>query len=126
MSVHDIGESLRKTREEHNFKQREIAAALGIDRSTYSFYETGKTRPSLESVFALSKIYNITVDKLLGFDNENRADLKKPIERVAGNVDAIAFLSKQEQLLLMYYRLADDKKKEELIKFLNPDNKDNK
>ena len=57
MKDYSIGESLKRVRKEHNLKQTDIAEAFGIDRSTYSFYETGKTNPPIETMCALAKIY---------------------------------------------------------------------
>ncbi len=45
--------------------QAEIASFLGITRSAYTYYETGKTEPSLTSIVLLSKIYNVTTDEIL-------------------------------------------------------------
>ena len=115
MNIIPVEDSLKKVRKEHNFKQREVAEALGIDRSTYSFYETGKTNPPLETVFALCRIYNVSVGYLLGQEANNPAARKMDYD-VSSGIDPIAFLEKDEQMLLMYYRISDDEKKAELLR----------
>lgn len=110
-----IGESLKKVRTEHNFKQREVAKVIGVDRSTYSFYELGRTRPSLETLCTLAKVYNVTIGYLIGKEANNPA-LRLNAENVCSSVDPIAMLKKDEQLLLMYYRVADEATKKEILK----------
>ncbi len=114
MKDNSVGESLRKVRLEHNLKQKDIAGAIGIDRSTYSFYETGKTHPPIEAMCALAKIYNVTIGYLIGKE-ANNPELRERANMVNSGVDPIAMLKKDEQLLLMYYRLAEDDSKKEIL-----------
>ena len=120
MKYISVDESLKAVRKKYNLRQREIAEALGIDRSTYSFYETGKTNPPLNVVFGLAKIYKVNIGYILGRESQNPEI--KPYEGVAAGVDPIAYLSKEEQQLLMYYRLADEEKKAEMLAFLKENN----
>ncbi len=114
MKDYSIGESLKKVRLEHNLKQKDISEAIGIDRSTYSFYETGKTNPSLETLCAIAKIYNVTIGYLIGKE-ANNPELRVRANAVSSAVDPIALLSKDEQTLLIYYRLAQEDMKKEML-----------
>ena len=114
MKDYTVGESLRRVRMDHNLKQKDIAAAIGIDRSTYSFYETGKTNPPIETMCALARIYNVTIGYLLGKE-ANNPELRIRENTVSSASDPIAFLKKDEQLLLMYYRLAKDEQKKDIL-----------
>ena len=69
-----VSESLKKVRKEHKLTQQDIADVLGVDRSTYTFYETGKTSPSIQTLQKLSNIYNVTIGYLAGSE-ENRPEL---------------------------------------------------
>ena len=124
MNENSIGENLRRIRQEHNLKQKDIAQALGIDRSTYSFYETGKTNPPVDTLCNLSKIYNVTIDCLVGLEKDRISSACG--KSVASGVDPIAMLPKDEQMLLMYFRLADENEKEEVLKYILDKNKDEK
>lgn len=117
MKDYSIGASLRRVRLEHNFKQKEIAEAIGIDRSTYSFYETGRTKPTLENLCTLAKIYNVTIGYLIGKE-ANNPELRALANSVSSGTDPIAMLKKDEQLLLMYYRIAEDNAKKEILEAL--------
>ena len=45
-SKEELGKNLRLKRERRGWTQQEGAAKLYVDRSTYAYYETGKTEPS--------------------------------------------------------------------------------
>ena len=53
-------------RKSHKFTQAYVAEYLKIDRSNYSKYELGKLEPSIYMLIAMSKLYGVSVDYLLG------------------------------------------------------------
>lgn len=57
---------LRDLREDHDMKQKEVAAILGIDQRVYSTYETGKRDIPLHHLITLADYYHVSVDYLLG------------------------------------------------------------
>lgn len=67
----ELGKILRSYRTKQGWNQQFIADQLNIDRSTYSYYESGRTSPPIDSLIRLSKIFNVTVDELL---NVNHSD----------------------------------------------------
>lgn len=46
-------------------KQKDAAKKLGIDSPLLCNYEHDKTRPSFETLKAMSKLYGTTIDELL-------------------------------------------------------------
>ena len=60
-------------------KQQEIADALCINRSTYAYYELGRTEPSLLMLIKLAMPYDVTTDFLLGIQPEEKQPT--PFER---------------------------------------------
>ncbi len=56
---------LRMLREKQELTQGQVAKALGLERSTYTYYETGKTQPNLSSLKILAALYHVSVDDLL-------------------------------------------------------------
>lgn len=60
-----IKERLKDLRLDYGLKQRELAELLNIDRSTYSYYETGKTEPKIADLIVLSELYNVSIDFLV-------------------------------------------------------------
>lgn len=50
---------LRNIRLACGFSQREVADALMVNRSTYSYYESGKTSPDVQTLRILAKLYGV-------------------------------------------------------------------
>ncbi len=65
MELKTIAQKLRGIRKACGFTQQQIAAVLSVDRSTYTYYETGKTTPDIHTVKALADLFNVSVDELL-------------------------------------------------------------
>ena len=111
-----LGESLKKIRKQYKMTQEEIAKLLGMGRSGYTYYETGKTVPSIEVLQKLSAIYNTTIDAIVGNVNNVSYD-KRYSEDILlvseGNTDPLIYMKKEEQALIMAFRLlsAEDKDK---------------
>lgn len=61
-----LAANLRYLRKECMLTQKQVADILKIDRSAYTYYETGKSQPSIDNLLKLSKIFCVTVDSLLG------------------------------------------------------------
>lgn len=61
-----IAENLHTLRTYHLKCQREIAELLHMERSTYAYYEIGRSHPSLLTLVKLALLYNVTTDFLLG------------------------------------------------------------
>ena len=60
-----FGERLRHLRTAADITQKEIARQLHVDRSTYSYYEIGKTEPRISTLNILSRIFNVPLDVFL-------------------------------------------------------------
>lgn len=57
---------IRALREDKDLTQQQIADLLNVGQKTYSDYELGKTRIPLESIIALAKFYDVSVDYISG------------------------------------------------------------
>mgnify|MGYP000566380005 CR=1 FL=1 len=61
----DYAKRLRKLREEKHLSQQELADKLEINRSTYAYYESGKSEPGIDMLLKLSAFYQVSVDYIL-------------------------------------------------------------
>jgi len=68
MEQNKIGPALRKARLERKLTLRHVAAAAGISPSLLSQVETGKSQPSVSTLYALVSHVGISLDELLGID----------------------------------------------------------
>ena len=62
--------NLRSIREDHDIKQRELAALLHVSQNTYSQYETGAISLTAEVLIKLADYYHCSVDYLLDRTND--------------------------------------------------------
>lgn len=65
MSTENIGEKLRKLREDKELPLRKVAAMVDIDAAILSKMERGERRLSKEIVQKLAKLYNYNAEELL-------------------------------------------------------------
>ena len=59
-------ERIRELREDHDLKQKDVAAYLKLHQTTYSSYELGKLNVPAGILMALARYYHTSVDYLLG------------------------------------------------------------
>ena len=59
-------ETIRKLRKERGLTQQQVANHLGIDRSTYAYYEGGRSRLNIDVLLHLSELYKVNIYTLLG------------------------------------------------------------
>lgn len=114
-----INEKLKYYRAKNNFTQTQVSAALGIDRSTYSYYELGKTIPSINMLSNIAKLFNVAIFDLL--DTEKGSDHLSSTTYNPGYYSgerplSSATLDREEKDFLLLFRQLDDGNKIELIK----------
>lgn len=63
-----FGERLRALRRANDWTQEEISKLLSMVRSTYAYYETGKTSPDYKTLVKIANLFDVTTDYLLGND----------------------------------------------------------
>lgn len=124
----ELGLKLKYYRDNCELSQQQVANILNIDRSTYTYYETGKTTPSASMLLKLSKIYNVPCAVFLECINQELdlnskvadSDTKGCITNLYTESmdDKIYSLTKDEKDVVIAYRILDSNKKEELKKVI--------
>lgn len=61
-------ENLKKARLNNGLSQAQLAELLGVAKSTYSMYESGKREPNIQTIRKIADILGVSVDELLGMD----------------------------------------------------------
>ena len=67
-----IGETIRKLRQEQGLTQERLAEILSISPQAVSRWETNMTMPDISLIAPICNLFNITSDKLLGINIENK------------------------------------------------------
>lgn len=115
-----FGERLRKLRKQMDMTQEQVAKNLNIVRSTYAYYETGKTCPDFNTVVRLAHLFNVTTDYLLDADTTLNVlhDSSTPAYMTSSqkNLGSEWSLRESEQKLIIAFRYLD---RETQLSFLN-------
>lgn len=129
-----LKDKLKEHRLRCGFSQQQVGDVLNMHRSTYSFYESGKTEPSVDNLRLLAMMFGVSLDDLLelpprgigvgglsdgGYDNEF-AYLKED------SINRVKDLTRDEKTLILHFRIMTDKQRRELLELLkNPGGEDN-
>src|SRR5436190_21289258 len=73
----NLGQRLREAREEKKIGLRELARTLGVSPSLISQIETGKTEPSINTLFAIVSELGLSVNEIV-FDAKQEAVQPSP------------------------------------------------
>ncbi|MDD3395380.1 MAG: helix-turn-helix transcriptional regulator [Anaerotignum sp.] len=76
----DFGERLISLREKNGIERKELSEIMEIPYTTLRNYEIGTREPGHLFLIKLTKIFNVTVDYLLGLDDEKETYEKQLVE----------------------------------------------
>jgi transcriptional regulator with XRE-family HTH domain len=65
-ALEQVSSRLKRARAQRNMTLTDVAGRTGISKSTLSRLETGQRRPTLELLLALSQVYRVPLDDLVG------------------------------------------------------------
>ncbi len=106
-----FGRHLRDIRKNNStYSQQDMADMLNISRSTYTYYETGKSEPGQEKLRKLCDILNVDFNTLLGYADESVSVMVASDEQ--NNHEAFGSLSASEEQIILAYRSMNSEEKE--------------
>lgn len=76
---------LKNAREDRDISQQEMADLLEITQSNYSKIETGIQEPSLNQLMIIAEYFKLTIDELLGIDQDRY--VKAKVQEFIDSVD---------------------------------------
>ena len=76
MDKHIFSRRLKELRIAKNLIQEQVSALIDVSRPTYSNYETGLRKPSIQIINKIADVFEISVDWLFG-----RTDIMVPYPR---------------------------------------------
>ena len=65
-----IAQNLMVLRQLHQLSQEEVAGRIGVSRQAVAKWETGQSVPDILNCDALAKLYDVELDDLLHYDQE--------------------------------------------------------
>lgn len=107
-----LEERLKLLRNQNNMTQKELARELGISPSTVGMYEKGNRTPAPDMLKKIAKLFDVSIDYLLG--NTNITVIKPH------NQDELpALLSREEMDLILQYRDFNKEEKIDIQDYIN-------
>lgn len=67
-----IGTRIQALRKERGMSQEELAGKLSVSRQTVSQWETEQTVPSIDNIYTLKEIFDVSFDALMSEPTENQ------------------------------------------------------
>lgn len=112
-----LNQRLKRFRIASGLTQQQVADVLNLDRSTYAYYEAGKTTPDIKSVNKLLKIFNITYYELVDEPDPTVELADGGLKEKDEDIEAMHIyeLSKAEKQLVINYRMLSLKQQEDLL-----------
>ena len=75
-----VGERIQAYRKQLGLSQDELGQKLLVSRQTISLWEKNQTVPTLDNLKRLRSIFNVSVDEILGFNNNEQVPENTPNE----------------------------------------------
>ncbi|MCR5484415.1 MAG: helix-turn-helix domain-containing protein [Clostridiales bacterium] len=112
-----LANNLRKLRKSTPYSQQNVAEFLGVTRSTYTYYESGRVVPSIRVIASLSRLYRVKVEEIIPFkcfgsdEMVFNTETEDPMPFDVETFKGFNMLSQSEQSLIMMFRASEDKAK---------------
>lgn len=87
--IYELGENIKDLRKKNNLTQDDLAQKLFITRQALSKWENGDAYPSIEALYNMSMIFNVSIDEILS--------IKKPKDKI--DVDSLFLKYSREYIL---------------------------
>lgn len=120
MANKNLGNLLKIYRKNSLLTQQQVADALNIHRTTYTYYENGITEPSIDTLHKLIKILGISYDDILP-SHKNYLTVS---ELYFKSDNTLFNLTQAEQNVVLYFRTLSDKDKVQFLNILQNQNKE--
>lgn len=104
----NLGERIKDLRQDKKLTQRELAIAIGVNKSAISFWEIGENEPKASYIFALAQFFDVSTDYLLG-NTDEWGNQKQPTQQKERQM-----LSADEHETLELYRSISSQDKEKI------------
>lgn len=77
----NIGDKIIQLRKQHNLSQSDLAKNIGASRTIVGNYERNTNAPSIEILLKIAKLFNVSVDYLIGEGQLSNYD-KEVLKRI--------------------------------------------
>lgn len=109
---------LKEERKRNKYTQEEVAQLLGTSQQAISKYENGLREPDLTTLIELAKLYNVSLDYLVGFSeiSEHGVSISTLSESEKKAQELFHNLSNDNQILILAKMIELKKEQENFSK----------
>jgi len=122
MTMHYVS-LLKKLRKENGLTQQQVADFLHLDRSTYAYYESGRTKINIDILVRLSNFFKVSLATLVGEETPAGvlADGTVSADTALINESVTRFsqLTREEQYLVILFRSGTPAQQDKLLEQAN-------
>ena len=105
---------LKQKRKNACLTQSQISSALNLKRSTYAYYEIGRTLPSIKTINKISKVLGIDMSVLINAIVDDESDITTLSPDSYKEHEKFYNLKDDEQDIILAYRLLSTSRKSEI------------
>ena len=73
-----LGTKLADLRKRHGYSQEALAEKMGVSRQAVSKWERGESTPDTDTLIELAKLYDASLDELVGHEKTNKENKDEP------------------------------------------------
>ena len=95
----DLGSKILALRKKQQLSQEKLGEKIGVTRQTISNWELNETLPDTKQLIALSKVFLISIDELVGNNTQNL--LEQKVDKVEEGITKNNRLTKLVTLLIV-------------------------
>lgn len=109
----NLAQRLREFRLQAGFSQQNVADVLNISRSTYTYYETGKTTPDPTTLYRIAKVFGVPIEEFFPEESSSGSQYailsdsqhkRRVPKTVASDPKKVSELSSEEKLVIAMMR----------------------
>ena len=78
MQKNNISKNLTTLRQLHKYSQEDVATQIGVSRQAVAKWEAGESVPDILNCDALAKLYDVELDDLIHYDQEQTGESIPP------------------------------------------------
>lgn len=64
----NLADNIKSIREQKALLQKDVAAHIGVDKSTYSKIEKGLREVTVAELLTMAQLFNVSIDQLVSYD----------------------------------------------------------
>lgn len=105
-----LATKLKRYRLQVGYTQKNVAEILNISRSTYTYYELGKTSPDPATLNRIAKLFEVSVEEFFSDEPASRANMlfdsgaKRVSKKVKADPEKIGDLTTSEKSIVAFLR----------------------